>query len=174
MKKILSIIILMLLFIVSCGGKHITQKDFENSMSAVQKGDISALTGENSETAQTLKIFSEGYKKITYKINNTSITDSESVLNVTMKAPVLTGIMEEAEKKAKENIVKLAGKSEKEIEEESKKIILEIISQKLSSPDLKYSEETFDVVYTKKNGKWELSPEKNEKFLKVITLGILM
>ena len=39
MKKILSVLILIFLTIVSCGGKHITQKDFENSMNALKKGD---------------------------------------------------------------------------------------------------------------------------------------
>ena len=32
MKKILSVLILILLTIVSCGGKHATQKDFENTI----------------------------------------------------------------------------------------------------------------------------------------------
>ena len=35
MKKILSVLILIFLTIVSCGGKHITQKDFENSMNGI-------------------------------------------------------------------------------------------------------------------------------------------
>lgn len=66
------------------------------------------------------------------------------------------------------------GKSGKELEEESKKMLSEVISQKLNSPDLKYNEETFDVIYTKKGNTWEISPEKNEKLLKALTLGIQM
>ena len=58
--------------------------------------------------------------------------------------------------------------------DESKKIFSEVISQKLNSPDLKYNEETFDVIYTKKGNTWEISPEKNEKLLKALTLGIQM
>lgn len=98
MKKILSVIILIFLTIVSCGGKHITQKDFENSMNALQKGNISEFVGKNSEAAEALNIFSEGYKKITYKINKVTTSSNESVLNVTIKAPVLTGVMEEVQK----------------------------------------------------------------------------
>ena len=174
MKKILSVLILIFLTIVSCGGKHITQKDFENSMNALQKGNTSILAGNDSETAEAVKIFSDAYKKITYKINKVTVNDNESILNVTMKSPALTGVIEEIQKKSMQNLDKLMGKSGKELEEESKKIFSEVISQKLNSPDLKYNEETFDVIYTKKGNTWEISPEKNEKLLKALTLGIQM
>lgn len=174
MKKILSVIILIFLTIVSCGGKHITQKDFENSMNALQKGNISEFVGKDSEAVEALNIFSEGYKKITYKINKVTTSSNESVLNVTIKAPVLTGVMEEVQKKSMQNVKNLMGKSGKELEEESKKILSEVISQKLNSPDLKYDEETFDVIYTKKGNTWELNSEKNDKLLKIVTLGIQM
>ena len=91
MKKILSVLILIFLTIVSCGGKHITQKDFENSMNALQKGDTSILAGNDSETAETLKIFSDAYKKITYKINKVTVNDNESILNVTVKTTLQKG-----------------------------------------------------------------------------------
>ena len=76
MKKILSVIILIFLTIVSCGGKHITQKDFENSMNALQKGDTSILAGNDSETA---------------KINKVTVNDNESILNVTVKTTLQKG-----------------------------------------------------------------------------------
>ena len=174
MKKILSVLILIFLTIVSCGGKHITQKDFENSMNTLQKGDVSVLAGKDSETAEAVKIFSEGYKKITYKINKVTVNDNESILNVTMKSPVLTGVIQEVQKKSMQNSKNLMGKSGKELEEESKKMLSEVISQKLNSPDLKYNEETFDVIYTKKGNTWELDSKKNAKFQKVVTLGIQM
>ena len=103
MKKILSVLILIFLTIVSCGGKHITQKDFENSMNALQKGDTSILAGNDSETAEAVKIFSDAYKKITYKINKVTVNDNESILNVTMKSPVLTGVC----RKYKKNLCKM-------------------------------------------------------------------
>lgn len=174
MKKILSVLILILLTIVSCGGKHATQKDFENTMASLQKGNISSLVGNDKETAEALMLFTDGYKKITYKINKVTTNNNESILNVTMKSPALTGVMEEIQKKSMQNLDKLMGKSGKELEEESKKIFSEVISRKLNSPDLKYNEETFDVIYTKKGNTWEISPEKNEKLLKALTLGIQM
>ena len=174
MKKILSVLILILLTIVSCGGKHATQKDFENTMASLQKGNISSLVGNDKETAEALMLFTDGYKKITYKINKVTTNNNESILNVTMKSPALTGVMEEIQKKSMQNLDKLMGKSGKELEEESKKIFSEVISRKLNSPDLKYNEETFDVIYTKKGNTWEISPEKNEKLLKALTLGIKM
>lgn len=174
MKKILSVLILILLTIVSCGGKHATQKDFENTMVSLQKGNVSSLVGNDKETAEALMLFTDGYKKITYKINKVTTNNNESILNVTMKSPALTGVMEEIQKKSMQNLDKLMGKSGKELEEESKKIFSEVISQKLNSPDLKYNEETFDVIYTKKGNTWEISPEKNEKLLKALTLGIQM
>ena len=174
MKKILSVLILILLTIVSCGGKHATQKDFENTMASLQKGNVSSLVGNDKETAEALMLFTDGYKKITYKINKVTTNNNESILNVTMKSPALTGVVEEIQKKSMQNLDKLMGKSGKELEEESKKIFSEVISQKLNSPDLKYNEETFDVIYTKKGNTWEISPEKNEKLLKALTLGIQM
>jgi hypothetical protein len=174
MKKILSVLILILLTIVSCGGKHATQKDFENTMASLQKGNVSSLVGNDKETAEALMLFTDGYKKITYKINKVTTNNNESILNVTMKSPALTGVMEEIQKKSMQNLDKLMGKSGKELEEESKKIFSEVISQKLNSPNLKYNEETFDVIYTKKGNTWEISPEKNEKLLKALTLGIQM
>ena len=121
-----------------------------------------------------MKIFADAYKKITYKINKVTTSSNESVLNVTMKAPDLTGVMEEVQKKSMQNAKNLMGKSGKELEEESKKMLSEVISQKLNSPDLKYNEETFDVIYTKKGNTWELNSEKNDKLLKIVTLGIQM
>ena len=174
MKKILSVLILILLTIVSCGGKHATQKDFENTMASLQKGNVSSLVGNDKETAEALMLFTDGYKKITYKINKVTKNNNESILNVTMKSPALTGVMEEIQKKSMQNLDKLMGKSGKELEEESKKMLSEVISQKLNSPDLKYNEETFDVIYTKKGNTWELNSEKNAKFQKVVTLGIQM
>ena len=174
MKKVLSVLILILVIIVSCGGKHITEKHFEEMMVSLQKGNLSPLVGDDKETEKNLKVLINGYKKITYKINKVTVNDNESILNVTMKSPVLTGVIQEVQKKSMQNAKNLMGKSGKELEEESKKMLSEVISQKLNSPDLKYNEETFDVIYTKKGNTWELNSEKNAKFQKVVTLGIQM
>ena len=50
MKKVLSVLILILVIIVSCGGKHITEKHFEEMMVSLQKGNLSPLVGDDKET----------------------------------------------------------------------------------------------------------------------------
>ena len=172
MKKILSVLILILLTIVSCGGKHATQKDFENTMASLQKGNVSSLVGNDKETAEALMLFTDGYKKITYKINKVTVNNNIPVLNVTIKYPVLKGIGEDIQKKVTQNSEKMIGKSEKEIDEESERIFSEVVSERLNSPDLKYNEETFDVIYTKEGGDWDIDPNKNDKLIKVMSLDM--
>ena len=104
MKKVLSVLILILVIIVSCGGKHITEKHFEEMMVSLQKGNLSPLVGDDKETEKNLKVLINGYKKITYKINKVTVNDNESVLNVTMKSPVLTGVC----RKYKKNLCKMS------------------------------------------------------------------
>ena len=174
MKKILSILLFFLLMIVSCGGKHPAQTHFEDMMMSLQKGDLKSFVGDDKETEKNLKFFVDGYKKITYKINKVTVNNNIPVLNVTIKYPVLKGIGEDIQKKVTQNSEKMIGKSEKEIDEESERIFSEVVSERLNSPDLKYNEETFDVIYTKKGNTWELNSEKNAKFQKVVTLGIQM
>ena len=66
----------------------------------------------------------------------------------------------------------MIGKSEKEIDEESERIFSEVVSERLNSPDLKYNEETFDVIYTKEGGDWDIDPDKNDKLIKVMSLDM--
>ena len=172
MKKVLSILLFILLTIVSCGGKHPAQTHFENMMVSLQKGDVSSLTGNDKETEKNLKLLIDGYKKMTYKINKVTVNNDGPVLNVTIKYPVLKGIGEDIKKKAMQNIDKIAEKSEKEIDEESEKIFSEVISERLNSPDLKYNEETFDVIYTKEGKDWDIDPNKNDKLIKVMALDM--
>ena len=47
MKKVLSVLILILVIILSCGGKHITEKHFEEMMVSLQKGNLSPLVGDD-------------------------------------------------------------------------------------------------------------------------------
>ena len=162
MKKVLSVLILILVIIVSCSGKHITEKHFEEMMVSLQKGNLSPLVGDDKETEKNLKVLINGYKKITYK----------SVLNVTIKYPALKGIGEDIQKKVMQNSEKITEKSEKEIDEDSEKIFSEVVSERLNSPDLKYNEETFDVIYTKEGKNWDIDPNKNDKLIKVMALDM--
>ena len=104
-KRILIILGIMMMFIVSCGGKHPAVKDFEDNMKIVQSGDLNKISnGSNKafpsdvspEMAATL---GEGFKKITYKINKTTVNKDEVLINVTMKSPDLGGFMKELSQK---------------------------------------------------------------------------
>ena len=167
----------MLLFI-SCG-KHPAVKDFEESMKAIQSGDY----GNNTDMAQlkqfgmdegTLKSLAEGSKKITYKINKTETKKDEAVINVTMKSPDLSGIQQELMQKITSmNPNDFLGKSESEMEKFGQDLAFNLIKEKLGSPELKFREKTFDVVYTKTGDKWHLTPASNLEFLDMTSFGLL-
>ena len=90
-----------------------------------------------------------------------------------MKYPDLS----EAGKIFKDKIIKvaeqLAGKSDAEVEEKSKQFLREAINEKLNDPNLKYLEETFDMVYVKQDGNWELE-NNNPQFNKVMSFNYQM
>ena len=90
-----------------------------------------------------------------------------------MKYPDLS----EAGKIFKDKIIKvaeqLAGKSDAEVEEKSKQFLREAINEKLNDPNLKYLEETFDMVYVKQDGNWELE-NNNPQFNKVMSVNYQM
>ena len=74
MKKIL-LVLSMLLLVCSCGTPQ-AQKDFESMFKALQSGDVKKMNQINpdakiSENDENVKIFLDGYKKISYKINKT-------------------------------------------------------------------------------------------------------
>jgi len=176
MKKILSIIVglVLMLTVVSCqNGKKIAENDVKESMEALQKGDFSKLNYDK-ESVEALQIFSGAYKKITYKINKTTEESKDKVLvNVTMKYPDLS----EAGKTFKEKVLnqaqQLQGKSNDEVDKQSMQFLKEAINEKLKDSNLKYLEETFDMVYVKQNGNWELESD-NPQFNKVMSFNYQM
>ena len=113
-----------------------------------------------------MKTFGEAYKKITYKINKTTVNKDEAIINVTMKAPDLSGVMKEA-------IVKIM-QDPKLQAEGSDKIMTDLIKEKLNDANnLKYNEKTFDIVYKKAQDKWFPDPYSNKEYFQMITFGIL-
>ena len=154
MKKILSIIVglILMLTLASCqNGKKFAENDFKASMEALQKGDFSKLNSDK-ESVEALQVFSGAYKKLTYKINKVTEESKDKVLvNVTMKYPDLSE----------------AGKIFQN------KLLKESIDEKLNDKNLKYLEETFDMVYVKQNGKWELEGN-NLQFIKVVSFNYKM
>ncbi len=174
-NKILIVLGLLFMFVVSCGGKHPAVKAFEDDMKVLQSGDLnkSASSQNTLVDPETMKAFGEGYKKITYKINKTTTKGNEVTINVTMKAPDLTGLMEEYMHKAMSNAANFQNKSDEEMQKEGQKLLNEMITQKLSDSNLKYIERTFDVVYKKSGDKWDMDLNTGKEYAEIITLGML-
>ena len=72
MKAKILILLSMLLFVVSCG-THPAQKEFERQMKVIQSGNLSKFGKASGDVTVILdqfsKMYGEGMKKITYKIN---------------------------------------------------------------------------------------------------------
>ena len=90
-----------------------------------------------------------------------------------MKYPDLS----EAGKTFKEKVLnqaqQLQGKSNDEVDKQSMQFLKEAINEKLNDSNLKYLEETFDMVYVKQNGNWELESD-NPQFNKVMSFNYQM
>lgn len=177
MKKILLAILglFIMLTVVSCkDNKKAVEEDLVNSIEALKKGDFSSIK-DGAENREALEIFREAYPKLTYKINNvTEDSKDKIVVNVTMKYPNLESGGEILKKKIIRNAMELRKKSNVDMENEIRKLMKESIEEKLKDPGLKYSEETFDVVYVKNSGKWITSDEDNKQFIKATTFNFNM
>lgn len=168
----------MMMFIVSCGGKHPAVKDFEENMKSLQSGDVSKFSeGSNkifeSDINPEMKTaLTEGLKKITYKINKTTENKdkNEVIINVTMKSPDLSGVMKELFEKVAGLMAQMQGKTEKEIGEAAGKVATELIKERIKSGKTK--EKTFDVVYTKKDDKWSPDVASNKDYFEMLTMNM--
>ncbi len=177
-KRILLLLSLALIFVVSCG-KHPAVKDFEDSMKFIQ----SAEYGKNANTNQfqnmgltedTVKALVNASKKITYKINKTETKKDQAIINVTMKAPDLSGLQKELMQKITSIDPKeFEGKTQAEAENIGKDMANKLITEKLNSADLKFKEETFDVIYSKSGNKWILDPMANLTFVNMTSFGMV-
>lgn len=154
-------------------GKEAAENTLKEVIDILQKGDYSLITTDKNEL-DSMNLFKEAYKKISYKINNVTETQGKVVLNVTMKYPDLLEIKTLVNKKAADNAQQLKGQSEATIEQQTMKWMKEFIDQKLNDSNLKYSEKTFDLTYTNVNGEWTQSDEANSDFNKVMTFNMDM
>ena len=65
---------------------------FENTLKLLQTGDMEKISKEtgglfSSKTSpEMVEALSQGFKKITYKINKTTVNSDEVIVNITMKA----------------------------------------------------------------------------------------
>lgn len=154
-------------------GKEAAENTLKEAIDILQKGDYSSITTDKNEL-DSMNLFKEAYKKISYKINNATETQGKVVLNVTMKYPDLSEIKTLVNKKVIDNAQQLKGQSEASIEKQTMKWMKEFIDQKLNNSNLKYSEKTFDLTYTNVNGEWTQSNEANSDFNKVMTFDMDM
>ena len=152
-------------------GKEAAENTLKEAIDILQKGDYSSITTDKNEL-DSMSLFKEAYKKISYKINNTTETQGKVVLNVTMKYPDLSEIKTLVNKKVIDNAQQLKGQSEATIEKQTMKWMKEFIDQKLNNSNLRYSEKTFDLTYTNVNGEWTQSNEANSDFNKVMTFDM--
>ena len=176
-KRILIILGIIIMFIVSCGGKHPAVKDFEDNMKIVQSGDLNKISESSGRvfssdvTPEMKAALGEGFKKITYKINKTTVNKDEILINVTMKSPDLGELRKELSQKMVASMVQMQGKTEAQVEAEAEKISVQLIKEKVKSGKTK--EKTFDVVYKKIGDKWNVAPGLNKDFLNIITMNMV-
>ena len=154
-------------------GKEIAESILKGTMESLQKGDYSSMITDKDEL-EAMNIFSNAYKKINYKVNNVTETQNKVVLNVTMKYPDLSEIPTLVNKKVVNNVQQLQGKSDAVIEQQTMKWMKELVDQKLNDTNLKYLEETFDMIYVKVNDEWTTQDEENLNFNRVMKFNIDM
>lgn len=171
MKVKILILLGMLLFVVSCG-THPAQKEFERQMKVIQSGNLSKFGKAGGDVAiildQISKMYGEGIKKITYKINKVEAKGDTATINVTIKSPDLKPYMPELQSRMSEKLSKAMPKNNEELQSQ----ISELFNEKFNSKDLKYTEKTLDVKYVKNGKDWEMSDE-NEEFFKILTFDLM-
>lgn len=154
-------------------GKEAAESILKETVDILQKGEYSS-TVTDKNALESMNLFKEAYKKINYKVNNTTETQDKVVLNVTMRYPDLSGVSTLLNQKVTDNVQQLQGKSETAIQEQTMKWMKELINQKINDPSVKYLEETFDITYKNVNGNWTAPDEMDPKFNKVMTFNMGM
>ena len=176
MKKIFSIIVGLILIstITSCqNDKKIIENDLKNLIEFTRNGGYKS-SNHDKMAAITFEAIDEGYKKMSYKINKTTEENKNKIIvNITIKYPDLSGAIEIFKNKILEERQRLLQSSNPTVRSEDEMIKLttqflkESVNEKLNDPNLRYFEETFDIVYVKHNDNWEMqdSPQFNKAML---------
>ena len=154
MKKILSIIVGLILIstITSCqNDKKIIENDLKNLIEFTRNGGYKS-SNHDKMAAITFEAIDEGYKKMSYKINKTTEENKNKILEERqrlLKSPNPTV-------RSDDEMIKL-----------TTQFLKESVNEKLNDPNLRYFEETFDIVYVKHNDNWEMqdSPQFNKAML---------
>ena len=176
MKKILSIIVGLILIstITSCQNyKKIIENDLKNLIEFTRNGGYKS-SNHDKMAAITFEAIDEGYKKMSYKINKTTEENKNKIIvNITIKYPDLSGAIEIFKNKILEERQRLLKspnptvRSDDEMIKLTTQFLKESVNEKLNDPNLRYFEETFDIVYVKHNDNWEMqdSPQFNKAML---------
>ena len=176
MKKILSIIVGLILIstITSCqNDKKIIENDLKNLIEFTRNGGYKS-SNHDKMAAITFEAIDEGYKKMSYKINKTTEENKNKIIvNITIKYPDLSGAIEIFKNKILEERQRLLKspnptvRSDDEMIKLTMQFLKESVNEKLNDPNLRYFEETFDIVYVKHNDNWEMqdSPQFNKAML---------
>ena len=176
MKKIFSIIVgLILIFtITSCqNDKKVVENDVKDLIEFIRNGGYK-LSNHDKMAGITFEAIDEGYKKMSYKINKTKKENKNKIIvNITIKYPDLSEAIGIFKKKVLEERQRLLQSSNPTVRSEDEMIKLttqflkESVNEKLNDPNLRYFEETFDIVYVKHNDNWEMqdSPQFNKAML---------
>ncbi|MDO5089743.1 MAG: DUF4352 domain-containing protein [Leptotrichiaceae bacterium] len=172
------LVVLSLLFLVVGCGTPKVQKDFETMLKVLQNGDTEKIKQLNPQSdiaddSESIKIFLDGYKKMTYKIKNTKVEGDTATINLDLKAPDLTGYFPEYMQKIMALAFANLGKSGEEMKKLGEEFVVEFFGEKLNSKDLKYNEKNIDVIFKKNGEKWEIDSEneKNKPFFEIISFG---
>ena len=173
MKKIL-LVLSMLLLVCSCGTPQ-AQKDFESMFKALQSGDVKKMNQINpdakiSENDENVKIFLDGYKKISYKINKTEVEGDKATINLDIKAPDLSSYFPEFLQQVMALAFTNIGKSEEEIKKLGEDFTIKYFKDKLSSKDLKFTEKNINVIMKKDGKKWKVD-DQNKDLFEILTFG---
>ena len=179
MKKIFSIIVgLILIFtITSCqNDKKIIENDLKNLIEFTRNGGYK-LSNHDKMAGITFEAIDEGYKKMSYKINKTKKENKNKIIvNITIKYPDLSEAIEIFKKKILEERQRLLQSSNPTVRSEEEMIKLttqflkESVNAKLNDTNLRYFEETFDIVYVKHNDNWEM--QESPQFSKAMFFNL--
>jgi hypothetical protein len=142
---------------------------FNALMNAIQAGDTSKIFPEG--TSQNVIMLSEGYKKITYNINNTQVNGNIAIINVSMKYPNIQQIVQNFRQELSNMNINSSGKSEEEVQKIVTSAMMQYVAEKLNAGNVQYMEKTINVKYEKNGGSWVMSDD-NAEFATILSLGL--
>ena len=156
--------------------KKIIENDLKNLIEFTRNGGYK-LSNHDKMAGITFEAIDEGYKKMSYKINKTKKENKNKIIvNITIKYPDLSEAIGIFKKKILEERQRLLQspnptvRSEEEMIKLTTQFLKESVNEKLNDPNLRYFEETFDIVYVKHNDNWEM--QESPQFSKAMFFNL--